>query len=321
DEGPVRIAVPGVPGQAPSVVRRGLLNVMFVPLLDAEDGYGLAYGGLFAISGYRNPTQRVTTTLTWGGDKRAAAEFQKEFSSRLAPQVRAGGLVQRRTHPFYESDADRQRLWGRAEWQLAHPVRVGSEIAWQTSTLQGDTEKTKSIGADLTLDTRVDPLLPHNAVYAKAAITQLKFSGDSVLATELEGNGYVGIYQGTVLALRALREDASRPVPPYFKSILGGSSNLRGFRAGDSIGDTLVAASAELRIPLTSPLRLARFGTSVFMDVGTTYDKGQKFRDQKLKRGVGAGVWAMAPLFHISLMIAHGIGADTRVHFGAGLTF
>ena len=57
------------------------------------------------------------------------------------------------------------------------------------------------------------------------------------------------------------------------------------------------------------------------MDAGTTYDKGQRFGDQRLKRGVGAGVWATAALFRISLMVAHGIGAGTRVHFGAGLTF
>ena len=124
-----------------------------------------------------------------------------------------------------------------------------------------------------------------------------------------------------VLALRALREDVSQPVPAFYKSILGGSSNLRGFQPGDSIGDTLVAGSAELRIPLTSPLKVARFGTSVFMDVGTVYDKGQRLSDQHLKRGIGAGIWATAPLFRIALMVAHGIESGNRFHFGAGLTF
>jgi outer membrane protein assembly factor BamA len=321
DEGPVRLDAPAVRGQAPRIVRRRLLNVMFVPILDAEDGYGLTYGGLLSISGYRTATQRIIVPLSWGGDKRAAAEFQKEFSSRLAPQIRLGGLVQRRTHPFFDSNADRKRLWGRGEWQLAGPIRAGTEVAWQTSVLLGERGETRSAGADLTLDTRVDPLLPHNAVYARAAVNQLRFSGYSALVTELEGNGYVGIYRGTVLALRAHREGASRPVPLYYKSMLGGSSSLRGFHAGDSIGDTLVAGSAELRVPLTSPLRVARFGTSVFMDAGTTYDEGQRFSGQRLKKGVGAGIWAAAPLFHISLVVAHGIGAETRVHFGAGLTF
>jgi hemolysin activation/secretion protein len=103
--------------------------------------------------------------------------------------------------------------------------------------------------------------------------------------------------------------------------MLGGARNLRGFRAGYAVGDTLVAGSVEVRIPTTSPLRIARFGYSIFMDAGTTYDKGQRFSDRKLEKGVGAGIWATAPLFRFSLAVARGIGSGTRVHVGAGLTF
>ena len=113
----------------------------------------------------------------------------------------------------------------------------------------------------------------------------------------------------------------SRMAPPFFQSVLGGADTLRGFRAGTAVGETMVATSAELRIPLTSPLHIAKFGTSVFIDAGTTYDKGQRLADQRLRKGVGGGVWATAALFRISLMVAHGIGAGNRVHFGAGLTF
>ena len=323
DEGPVRIDLPDVPGpgQDRTVVRRRRFSVMFAPILDAEDGYGLTYGALLSITGYRNTTRRVIVPISWGGDKRAALEFQKEFSRRFAPRIRTGALVQRRTHPFFDSDSDRKRIWGRAEWPLTRRVRAGSEVAWQSSLLQGDDLTSKSIGADLVLDTRVDPLQPHNAIYARAVIDRIRFPSRSAVRTELDATGYIGIYRGTVLAVRAGREDMSEPAPAYFKSMLGGSSNLRGFRAGQSIGDTLMAGSAELRIPLTSPLRLARFGTSVFMDVGTVYNKGQRFRDQKLKRGIGAGIWATAPLFRVSLMVAHGMGATNRVHFSAGLTF
>lgn len=100
DEGPVSIVSPGVPGQTPAVARRRRFNVMFVPVLDAEDGYGLTYGGLFAITGHKNTSRRLIVPASWGGDKRAAVEFQKEFSPRFAPQIRTGALVQRRTHPF-----------------------------------------------------------------------------------------------------------------------------------------------------------------------------------------------------------------------------
>jgi outer membrane protein assembly factor BamA len=168
--------------------------------------------------------------------------------------------------------------------------------------------------------------MPRNAVYARAAVERMTFGegaiGDRpIVKTEIEGNGYFGLFRGNVLALRALREDMNRTAPAYFKSILGGSSNLRGFRAGYGVGDTLVAGSVELRTPLTSPLNIARMGTSIFVDVATAYDKGHKFRDQDLRKGVGAGVWASAALFRISLMVAHGIGEGNRVHFGAGLTF
>ena len=327
DEGPVRVVPGALPGQAPHVARRRKLNVMFVPILDAEDGYGVTYGAQFAVSASSSTTSRVIFPLSWGGDKRAGAEFQKEFASPFAPRVTAGAFVQRRTHPFFHRDADRKRVWGRTEWKLLPELRAGTEVAVQRASLLDRSDRTRSLGADVVVDTRRDPVLPRNAVYARAAVERLMFAAGlkpgptALIRTELETEGYLGLYHGSVLMLRALREDQSRAAPPYFKSILGGSSNLRGFRAGTAVGDTLAAGSAELRIPLTSPLRIAKFGTSVFVDVGTTYDKGQRFSDQRLKRGVGAGVWASAALFRISLMVAHGIGSGTRVHFSAGLTF
>jgi outer membrane protein assembly factor BamA len=321
DEGPVRIDPPIAPGVGVRASRRGRLHVMFAPILTAEDGYGLTYGARFALSGHRNARQRVVVPLSWGGDKRAGLEYQREFSRRFVPDMRTGAFVQRRTHPFFESNGDRGRIWGRADWALTRNVRAGTELAWQTSTLEGDKQQARSAGADLVFDTRIDPLVPYNAIYARATVEQLQFSTRSAVRTEMEANGYVGLYRGIVLALRAVREDMSEPAPVFYKSLLGGSSNLRGFRAGYEIGDTLTAGSAEIRIPLTSALHVARLGTSVFVDVGTTYDKGQRLRDQQLERGIGGGVWATAPLFRVSLMVARGLGAGTRVHFGAGVTF
>jgi outer membrane protein assembly factor BamA len=332
DEGPVRVKLPDidVPGPAmpeprtgrPTVVRRSRLNVMFIPILGAEDGYGLTYGAQFAIAGHGGARRRVVVPASWGGDKRIAAEYQQEFSRRLAPRLRAGGLLQRRTHPFFQEEADRTRMWGRTEWPFLRNVHAGAEVAWQSSSLAGEDVEAKSIGGDVTVDTRVDPLMPHNAVYVRSTVERLHFSqGNRAVKTEIDANGYVGLYRGMVLALRAVREDISRPAPAFYKSMLGGSRNLRGFRAGRAVGDTLAAATVELRIPTTSPLRMARFGYSIFMDAGTTYDKGQRFGDQKLEKGVGAGVWATAPLFRIGAAIARGIGSGTRVHIAAGLTF
>jgi outer membrane protein assembly factor BamA len=327
DEGPVQIDVPDVP-HAPGasgvrrVVRRSRFNVMFLPILDAEDGYGFTYGAQFAFAGHRAARRRVIVPASWGGDKRVAAEYQQEFSARSAPRLRAGALLQRRTHPFFDQNADRERVWGRTEWRIHRDVRAGTEVAWQTSSLAGQKVEAKSVAADVSVDTRVDPLMPHNAIFVRSAVERLHFSSSSsAVRTEIDANGYIGIYRGTILALRAQREDFSRPAPLFYKSMLGGSRNLRGFRAGHAIGDTVVAGSAELRIPTTSPLRMARFGISVFMDAGVAYNKGQRFDEQKLERGVGAGVWATAPLFRFSVAVARGIGSGVRAHIGAGLTF
>ena len=330
DEGPVRIDVPdavgpdvpGPPVASPRSARRSRITLMFLPILDAEDGYGFTYGAQFAFAGRRNVRRRVVVPASWGGDKRIAVEYQQEFARRFAPRLRTGALLQRRTHPFFDEPADRTRVWGRTEWPILSDVHAGAEVAWQSTSLTGQDTEARSIGADVVIDTRVDPLMPHNAIFVRSAIERLYFSSmNTAVRIEVDANGYVGVYRGTVLALRAQRQDFSEPAPAFYKSILGGSSSLRGFRAGHAIGDTLVAGSAELRIPMTSPLRMARLGISVFADVGTTYDKGQLFRDQKLEKGVGAGVWATAPLFRFSVAVARGIGSGIRAHIGAGLTF
>jgi hypothetical protein len=327
DEGPVQIDVPDIPSVtgAPTirrVVRRSRFHMMFLPILDAEDGYGFTYGAQFAFAGHRTARRRMLVPASWGGDKRIGVEFQQEFSSPFAPRLRAGALLQRRTHPFFDVNADRKRVWGRTEWRIHRGVRAGTEVAWQTSSLVGETVDARSVGADVIIDTRVDPLMPHNAIFVRSAVERLQLSStNSAVRTEIDANGYVGIYRGAILALRVQREDFSRPAPAFYKSMLGGSSNLRGFRAGHAIGDTVVAGSAELRIPTNSPLRMARFGVSVFLDAGTAYNKGERFEEQKLERGVGAGVWATAPLFRFSVAVARGIGSGVRAHIGAGLTF
>ena len=148
DEGPVRVDLPDVdiapeespapPAPRPVVVRRSKFGVMFVPILSAEDGYGFTYGAQFAFAGHRAARRRIVVPASWGGDKRVGAEYQQEFSKRFAPRLRAGGLLQRRTHPFFEDDADRKRVWGRTEWPIVREVHAGGEVAWQTSSLNGE---------------------------------------------------------------------------------------------------------------------------------------------------------------------------------------
>jgi outer membrane protein assembly factor BamA len=319
NEGPVRLTSGS--GGFTIVRRRGLRNLMFLPVLEAEDGYGVTYGARLALAGAAGPRSRVSFPLTWGGRKEAGVELDRPLARGPFTRVLAGATLHRRRNPAFLENDDRGEVRGRAE-RASGPLRAGATLGWQHVSFAGTRDTFWSAGGDVAFDTRRDPVLPRNAVLATASWERLTFgSGGSVQRSRLEGRGYLGLIGQHVLAVRVLRESASGPLPPYLKSLLGGWSNLRGFRAGALAGDTLLAGSLELRVPLSSPLQLVKLGASVFLDAGTAYDAGQQLRDQTLRRGIGVGIWATATVFHIGVSVAHGQGADTRVNFGGGLSF
>ncbi len=86
DEGPARIVIEETEtGNVTRVVRGRLWNLMFIPILSAEDGYGLTYGARFSLVNVAGRDSRLSFPLTWGGDKAAAVELEKDF----------GGVVRR----------------------------------------------------------------------------------------------------------------------------------------------------------------------------------------------------------------------------------
>jgi hemolysin activation/secretion protein len=120
---------------------------------------------------------------------------------------------------------------------------------------------------------------------------------------------------------RVRRQDSDKPLPAFERPLFGGIPTVRGFAVGSAIGDTILATSAELRVPLTSPLKVAQLGLSAFADVGAAYDKGQRLADQVFKRGYGAGAWVSATVFRLNVYVAHGVSASTRVHVETTLLF
>ncbi len=124
-----------------------------------------------------------------------------------------------------------------------------------------------------------------------------------------------------VLAGRVQYSSADRTLPDYERLLLGGASNLRGFRTGTFDGDRLLATSAELRVPLTSVLSGAKLGVSAFFDAGKAYDVGQSQKDAPWHKGVGGGVFLIATIVRINLDVAHGLkDGDTRVHLSSGFS-
>lgn len=332
DEGRVKIeALEDAGADRPARVVRGSgLGLMFLPLLDFEDGYGFTYGAQFARPGVAGAHSRVSFPLTWGGDKHAAAQLEKTFDGRrgmfgtrgLLTRVETGVSIDQRTNPYFETDDTRDRVWFRGERTIGRSITAGGTAAWQHVRFGGSTDEFAQYGLDIAFDTRLDPMLARNAIYARASVEHLDFAtATAVNRTDLEARGYIGLPGQSILVLRVQRQDSDVPLPPYLKALLGGMANLRGFEAGTAIGDTLVAGSVEVRTPLTSPIKIAKFGVSAFVDVGTVYDTGDRLADQVFKQGVGAGIWFSAAFFRTTLVVAHGIGAGTRVHFGTTISF
>lgn len=296
--------------------------LMFLPILNAEDGYGWSYGVRFAVPDPVGRRSRLSFPLTWGGERLAGAALEKYFDRGPFTRVEGGASLSRRENPFYSANDDRGRLWVRGEREVVTHLRAGANAERDRVSFSGRTESFESVGGDVSFDTRIDPVLARNAVYARAAWDHLSFETiGGVSRTSLEGRGYVGLFGQSVLVLRALREDSDRPLPFYLKPLLGGMSNLRGFEAGTAAGDTLVAGSAELRLPLSAPLSIGKFGVSAFVDFATVYNKGAALDDQDPERGVGGSVWFSAAFVRLNLAVAHGLGAKTRVHFGTTVTF
>ena len=264
---------------------------------------------------------RLSTPLSWGGFRRAGVELDRTFERGPFSRIEIGTAIQQQKNPAYEEKDDRTRVWVRAERAIGD-FRLAGKGGWQRISFGDLEDDVRTVGVEAAYDTRLDPVLPRNAVFTTATVERVFFdAGPAITRTRLDARGYLGLFRQNVVVLRAVREDASEPLPPYFKSLLGGWSSLRGFRAGSYVGDTMVTGSIELRMPLSSPLSVGKLGISVFADTGKAYAKGEKFADQPYRTGIGGGVWITLTAFRMGLSVAHGRGADTRVNFGAGITF
>jgi hypothetical protein len=339
DEGPVKIVMTGDPDRPTRVVRKRMPNLLILPILGREDGYGVTYGARLTLPDpkWMGKRSRVTFPLTWGGTKRAAIDLEKRLDGGVIDRVTAGASISRKIDPFFQENDDRARVFVRGEREFTRVLRLGASTSWERASFQGVADQFAQISGDVVVDTRVDPVLARNAVYARAAFEHLRF-GDALLAqppepgryagyqgsanrTELDGRGYLGLIGQAVLAGRVLRKDSDRPLPPYLRPEIGGLSNLRGFAAGTAVGDTLVSMSAEVILPLTSPLKIGKVGVTAFVDRGTVYNKAERFSDQTLLDGYGGSVWFAAAFLRLNIAVAHGRGATTRAHVGGNVTF
>lgn len=338
DEGPVKIVMTGDPEHPTRVVRKRWPNLLLLPILRREDGYAPTFGARLGLPDKFGKQSRITFPLMWGGTKSGGIDIEKRLSEGFFDRINASATVSRRRNLTYEVDDDRAAVTLRAERELKRQLRFGVNGGWQHVSFKGVGDRFAQIGADVRYDTRVDPILPRDAVFLRAGVDQLAFGNapieisddpkqyagyrGSLTKTDLDARGYIGLpLTQAVLALRGYRVDANRSLPPYMQPEIGGLSTLRGFPAGYAAGDTMVTMSAEVIVPLNSPLKVGRFGVTAFTDRGAIYNKGESLSDQTMLVGYGGSVWFAATFFRLNIAVAHGRGEATRAHVGGNITF
>lgn len=298
-------------------------QTMFLPIINYADGYGFTYGVRTSFANALGANSRVSIPLTLGANRRAAVEADKSFDTGIVNRIEGGAAVSVRENPFFREDDGRRQVWGRAERHLAGALKLGGQLGMTHVNFEPRHDTFTTYGADLTFDTRRDPIFPRNAIFATVGWDALNFTGDAttINRAHTDVRGYVGVIGQSVVSVRARFDNADGPLPPYEQSLLGGSSSLRGFRTGAFAGDQRALAGVELRVPLSSPLGMTRTGISVFADSGAVYDHGVRLRDATFHQGAGAGVFLLAPFLQLNLDVAYGFGNRLRVHFTSGFQF
>ena len=306
----------------PGPMRTLRAHTMWMPILRSDDGYGLTYGARVSFVDVLGKRTRVSAPLSWGGERRAAVEIERRFERGPLTRVIGTGGITRREHPSLDIGDRRTGASLRAERAVTSWLQVAGTGGIADIRFGDLDDRLKTVGADVVLDTRRDPAFPRNAVYAAVGLQRMWFDStvDNTRFTA-DARGFVGLFGQTVLAVRAQHVRAADPLPVYEQALLGGDATLRGFKLGYRSGDRLLAGSAEIRVPLSTPRRLTRLGIAVFADTGTVYGARETVDGATWDTGVGAGVFMQAPLIGLRLDVARGLGSGTRVHFSLGTTF
>ena len=198
--------------------------------------------------------------------------MQVERTFKLGPVDRVAGEfgIGRKENPHYEIGDTRTSFSARVEGAAQRWFRYGVGGGVDDVEFGDVNDRLETVGGDATIDTRVDPAFPRNAVHAKFGWERLQFDAGQANRNTVDARGYLGLFGGTYWALRGLDHVGSAAAGLRTQPA-GGPSSLRGFDTGYKADDNLAAASAELRIPLTSPLSIGRFGVKIFADYGAAY--------------------------------------------------
>jgi outer membrane protein assembly factor BamA len=321
----VLILVEELPGATPDLptpgwLRRTTSGVMWLPVLGYTEGYGVTYGLRVAAADLLGPRSQVSVPLTWGGERKAGVTAERSFERGPLTRVVAAGSIRRTEHPAF--DVVERRVGGelRAERTITPWLRAAAVGRLDEVRFDGATSRVTTAGGELTLDTRLDPSFPRNAVWVMAGLERVGVPATSRRRHRVDANAALGLFRGSALSARVFQVSSDGALPAYEQAWIGGASWLRGYPAGWRVGDNAAGASVTWALPLGSPMNVARTGVRTFVDWAAVYPARTGWRDAAYDRGIGAGVFASATAFTFSLDVARGRN-DTRVHVRVGTRF
>ena len=214
-------------------------------------------------------------------------------------------------------------MWFGAERRISDALRASTEVRWSDVRFGPIDETLATYRIGLEVDTRRNAAFPRDAVFARADWQWLDpgLGGAAISMPQIDARGFLGLFGRTVLAVRGQYQGASAAVPAYAQPLLGGVGSVRGHQVGARAGDRLAAASAELRLPLDSPLRFGIIGARLFFDTGATYHVNERLGRTRFSQGAGAGVFLNAAFLSLQIDVAHDLRGGARVHFATGVSF
>ncbi len=321
----VMLFVEELPGASADLPRPGWLRqtvagVQWLPVLRYNEGYGVTFGLQPALADLFGGNSRLSLPLTWGGERRAAIEAERSFDGAVVSRVVASADIRQTEHPAFAVAERRSGGRARLERRLGNSLRIGAAASRERVQFGDERGDVTAFTTDLTLDTRLDPAFPRNAVWGRAELGRLEVATGGRRRHRLDGHVAVGLLAGSALTLSAFQISADGALPAYEQAMIGGGPWLRGYRLGYRVADNATGASASWAVPLGSPLNTLRTGVRLFADWAAVYQAGTRWQDAAYDRGLGAGWFAQLTGLTLGLDVAR--GRDRwRAHFRMGTRF
>ena len=211
-------------------------------------------------------------------------------------RLRGGVADYRRVNPFYDLSDQRLEARVRAEQGIASGCGSAPPHARRASRSAASAIGMTPPGVDVTVDTRLDPSFPRNAVYAATGVERLTFAGGSARRATTDLRGYHRHRPDGTRCSECLRHHESGAAPVRAAAprrrrhararrdgdVAGGGAGSRLRRRSSRGRQRGVGLAWNCGLPLNSPIDVGRFGVETFVDWGTTWASGGRLQDESV---------------------------------------